>query len=143
MVRFKDKVGTQFSITDPSAYLSSRSIARRTRYNIAIDSTDLPISAAYIQSLRNIPNVTILNISKWLNQVSIQTSDPAAITAINNLPFVRASMPIAARLQEVAQEPADKFESTFPSTKAKVQGVQSDHFSYGQSDAQVRIHNGA
>ncbi|HZH02066.1 MAG TPA: S8 family serine peptidase, partial [Flavisolibacter sp.] len=144
MVRFKDKVGTQFSIADPSAYLSSRSIARRTRYNIAIDSTDLPVSAAYIQSLRNIPNVTILNISKWLNQVSIQTSDPAAITAINSLPFVRASMPIAARLQQVAKDPADKFESTFPSTKAKVQGVlQSDHFNYGQSDAQVHIHNGA
>jgi hypothetical protein len=144
LVRFKDKVGTQFSITDPSAYLSSRSIARRTRYNIAIDSTDLPVSAAYIQSLRNIPNVTILNISKWLNQVSIQTSDPAAITAINSLPFVRASMPIAARLQEVAKDPAYKFESTFPSTKAKFQGaLQSDHFNYGQSDAQVRIHNGA
>jgi len=143
LVRFKDKGGTQFTIADPAAYLSPRSIARRTRYNITIDSTDLPVSAAYIQNLRSIPNVTILNISKWLNQVSIQTSDQTAITTINNLPFVRATLPIAARLQPGVEDPTAKFETTFPATKGKVQGIQADHFNYGQSDAQVRIHNGA
>src|SRR5258705_8577027 len=97
VVRLKNKGATTFTIANPSAYLSSRAISRRTRYTIAIDSTDLPVPATYVAQIRNIPNVTVLNISKWLNAVDIQTADPNAITAINALPFVQNTAAIAAR----------------------------------------------
>jgi serine protease AprX len=97
LVKLKNKGGNSFTLANPAAYLSQRAIDRRTRYGIVIDSTDLPVTVAYITAIRNIPNVTVLNISKWLNSVSIQTSDANAITAINALPFVQNVSGLAAR----------------------------------------------
>ena len=102
IVRFKNKGATTFTIANPSPYLSTRAIARRTRYNIAIDSSDLPVPSSYVTQVRNIPNVTLLNVSKWLNAVDIQTSDPNAITAINALPFVQNTAAIAARVSNAS-----------------------------------------
>ena len=82
IVRLKDKNGTGFSLNNPSAYLSAKAIARRTKYNITIDSTDLPVTGAYLDSIKAVPNTTVLNVSKWLNQVCIKISDPAALTKI-------------------------------------------------------------
>ena len=97
VVNLKNKGGTPYSFTTPTAYLSQRAIDRRTRFGIAIDSTDLPVTPSYITQIRNIPNVPVLNISKWHNAVAIQTSDPNAITTINALSFVQSTAPISAR----------------------------------------------
>src|SRR5687767_12136869 len=83
-IQFRDKAGTPYTISDPAQYLSQRSLDRRTRYGIAIDSTDLPVVPRYIDSLRKAGAVTILNVSKWLNQVTIQTTDAAALNKINS-----------------------------------------------------------
>src|SRR5438045_1321004 len=94
-----DKNGSPYTINNLSAYLSAKAIARRARYKIAIDSTDLPVRSAYIDSIRPVPNVIILNVSKWLNQVCIKTTDPTtALAAINAFSFVRSSSPIAVRM---------------------------------------------
>src|SRR5687768_4959813 len=95
LVKFKNKAGNPFSLTNPSAYLSQRSIDRRTRYSIDLDSTDLPVTPQYIDSIKSVPNVTVLNVSKWLNQVSIQTTDAAnALSAINSFSFVLSANPL-------------------------------------------------
>jgi Subtilase family/Secretion system C-terminal sorting domain len=99
VVKLKNKGGSTFSLSNPTAYLSQRAIDRRTRYGIAIDSTDMPVTPSYITQIRNVPNVIVLNISKWQNSVSIQTSDPNAITTINGLSFVQSVAPIAAQTQ--------------------------------------------
>src|SRR5690606_26592419 len=83
MVQFKDKAGTPFSINNPSKFLSPKAIARRTKQHIAIDETDLPVVPRYIDSVRLSGNVTIVNHSKWFNQVCIETSDAAALAKIN------------------------------------------------------------
>src|ERR1700748_2281343 len=75
IIRFRNKAATTFTLSNPSAYLSQRAIDRRTRYGIAIDSTDLPVPATYVTQVRAVPNVTVLNISKWLNAITIQTTD--------------------------------------------------------------------
>ena len=97
VIRLKDKAFNPYSISNPGAFLTQRSLDRRTRYNIAIDSTDLPVTQRYIDSIRLAGNVTILNTSKWLNQVAIETTDAAALQKINNFPFVISSAPLAAR----------------------------------------------
>src|SRR3954468_12078436 len=94
IVEFKNKKGTPFTIAQPSAYLSPKALERRTRQKIAIDSTDLPVNPAYLDSIAAVPNVTVINVSKWLNQVCIRTSDPAALTKINAFPFVKSTAPI-------------------------------------------------
>src|SRR4030095_5296724 len=73
VVKLKNKGGASFTLSNPLAYLSQRAIDRRLRYSIPIDSTDLPVTPSYINQIDNVPNVTILNASKWLNSVTILT----------------------------------------------------------------------
>ena len=141
VVKFRNKGNNPYSIANPSAYLSSRSIERRTRYNIVIDSTDLPVTPGYINQVKAIPNVTILNVSKWLNQVSIQTTDPNAINSINNLPFVKSVSGIAARQINSGRIKGPGEVMTFENTK--VQKVNGDYYDYGaNSQMEIQMHHG-
>ena len=146
LVKLKNKAGTPYTINNPSAYLSARAIARRTRYNIAIDSTDLPVNPSYISQIAAVSNVTVLNASKWLNQVSIQTSDAAAITAISTLPFVESVSGLAARVAENENYTTrNKFELEEKVTEIPFQRTVStqDYFNYGtNSFNEIHLHNG-
>ncbi|MGZ4061897.1 MAG: S8 family serine peptidase, partial [Bacteroidia bacterium] len=84
---FKDKAGTPYSTSAPSAYLSAKSIARRTTQGIAINSSDLPVTPAYVSQVAAVPSVTVLYRSKWLNGVVVKTNT-TGIAAINSLSFV-------------------------------------------------------
>ena len=97
IIKFRDKGSNSFSFSNPAAYLSQKAIDRRTRYSIAIDSSDLPVTARYLDSIRLSGTVTILNVSKWLNAVSIQTTDAAALAKIRTFPFVQVVSGIALR----------------------------------------------
>lgn len=142
IVQFTDKKGTPYTLSNPSAYLSAKSIARRTSQQLAIDSTDLPVNPAYIESIRNIPNVAVISTSKWLNQVLIRTTDPNALTTINALPFVKRSNSIAPRIGRsngLSGEQADEG----PVSVNNVNGpTGTTAFDYGSMYNQIHIHNG-
>jgi serine protease AprX len=144
IIRLKDKGTNTYSISNPSQYLTTRAIQRRARYSIAIDSLDLPVTARYIDSIRLAGAVTILNSSKWLNQVAIQTNDAAALSKINSFPFVLNSTPAGAvglPAPAAVNKQLDIPNSLLPYTPAPPQFV-NDYFSYGQSFGQIHIHNG-
>lgn len=144
LIKFKNKGTNPFSLSIPAAFLSPRSIDRRTRYGITIDSTDLPVTPRYIDSLRSVPNVTVLNTSKWLNQVSIQTSDAAALAQINAFSFVQSVMPIASKSSTGLGSGVlgiTNNEAIFDAATA-ASSVAVDFYDYGASYAQVHIHNG-
>jgi serine protease AprX len=140
IVRFKDKGGTPHSIANPATYLSAKSIARRTKYNISIDSTDLPITPRYLDSIRAVPGVTILNYSKWLNQVAILIANSNALVKINSFPFVLSTNPIALRqssiITSIHQNKLTIQEQPVDLSTARVQ------LNYGNSFNQINIHNG-
>lgn len=144
IIRFKDKGTNPYSLANPSQYLSVRSIQRRARYGISIDSSDLPITPRYIDSIRLAGAVTILNTSKWLNQVAIQTTDAAALAKISSFPFVLSAGPIASRPGQ-GNRPVNK-QLDAPATGI-VQNpspsiITADYYNYGQSYGQVHLHNG-
>ena len=97
IIEFTNKGNNNYSLDNPAAYLSARALNNRLLYNIALDSTDLPISKVYLDSIKSTGVVTILNSSKWLNQVAIQTTDASAIIRIQGFPFVKKFAPIAAK----------------------------------------------
>ncbi len=145
IIRFKDKSGTPFNINNPSQFLSARSIQRRVKQNIAIDSTDLPITPRYIDSVIKAGNVTLINKSKWLNEICIQTTDIAALAKINSFPFVISSSPVM-RIQQVVGDEfktRNKFneEISQPSANRTFQAT-ADYYNYGTSYAQIHIHEG-
>ncbi|MGB3005127.1 MAG: S8 family serine peptidase [Chitinophagaceae bacterium] len=142
LVKLKNKGGSSYTFSSPLAYLSQRAIDRRTKYSIAIDSTDLPVTPAYITQLKNVPNVTILNVSKWLNAVSILTTDANAITTINSLPFVQSVSGLAARTTGTGKTSLDKFEKEDALIQPVVQRTErtsADFFNYG-TNAYNEIH---
>lgn len=141
IIRFKDKTGTPFTIGNPTQYLSPRSIARRTRQHISIDETDLPITPRYLDSVRLSPNVRVLNISKWLNQVCIQTTDATALARINSLPFVLASQPLMR--PETLPVTINKLnEPIGPAMLPQTGQNILDYYNYGNAYPQEHIHEG-
>src|SRR5574338_416904 len=146
IVRLKDKGNNPFTLSNPIAYLSQRAIDRRARYNIPIDSTDLPVTPSYITQIKNVPNVTLLHASKWLNSVTIQTSDANAITTISAFPFVKSVSGIAARAGERNNNLIDKFSNetitSEPAVANRLTGTESDYYNYGAASfAEVSLHN--
>jgi hypothetical protein len=132
IVRLKDKGTSPYSLSNPSAYLTPRAIARRTRYNIAIDSLDMPVTPRYIDSIRLAGSVTIVNVSKWLNQVAIQTNDAAAINKINGFPFVAAVFPVATGFIQPVNKNLDAPNTSVSPSPLSPQSP-SDFYNYGQS----------
>jgi serine protease AprX len=144
IIELKNKNGTAYTLSNPSAYLSAKAIERRTRYKIAIDSTDLPVTAAYLDSIRSVPNVTILNVSKWLNQVAVRTNDPAALTKIAAFPFVKSSAPIGS-VNRASGRSSDKKQHGEKDKKVLLRTEEAqlaNSLNYGNSFNQVHMHEG-
>ena len=140
VIQLKDKTGTPYSIDTPSKFLTQRAIDRRLRYNIPVDSSDLPIVPRYLDSIANAGGVTILNYSRWFNQVSIRTYDTATINKINSFSFVVNTAPVAARPSlGLISRPAET-DSLFPTPLLSNQ--LPDVYSYGLAFGQVNMHEG-
>ena len=147
IIQLTDKSNSPYSFSDPTVYLSQRAVDRRARYGIAIDSTDLPVNPSYVTQIKNVPNVTVLNISKWLNAVTIQTSDANAINMINGFSFVRSASGIAAR--KGRSNPVNWEDPKFnddlfalDNSNHRISGTAANYYDYGNSFEEIHLHNG-
>ena len=148
MIHLKDKNNTGFSLSDPASFLSDRSIQRRTKQNIGIDSTDLPITAAYVDSLSTLPSLRILNKSRWFNQVLVSLSDTSVLQQVLQFSFVLSTEPVnnrqikkmPARIS-VNQHTSISGTSTI-SANTSFLSTSGDSINYGASQGQVYIHHG-
>lgn len=145
VIFFTDKNETGFSLNNPSAFLSAKSIARKTRYQVPIDSNDLPVVQRYVDSVRLAGVVTILGRSRWLNAVIIQTTDAAALQKINSFPFVKKRDSVALKSgSTILQQPAKlpTINPLGPLNYARTSQTTADTFNYGASSNQIKIHKG-
>ena len=141
IIELTDKKGSIHTLSNPQTFLSPETIARRKQFNIAIDSSDLPVSKVYLDSISKAGKVEIINTSKWLNQVLIKTSDQAALNKISQFPFVKKRSPIANRPSSINQE---KFIETVTETNVSqtIAATKATTLNYGNSIKQVNIHEG-
>lgn len=145
-VLLKDKNGTPFSLSNPSAYLSPQAIARRMQASVAIDSTDLPVNTAYINAIKN-TGAVVLNVSKWLNAVTVDVSSaPNALAAINALPFVKQSVYVG-RPASGSGHPVNKYSFELQSLNSRQQQLQkvasvNSFYNYGYALNQIKMLNG-
>jgi serine protease AprX len=84
-IKLTDKNGTPYSISTPSLFLTQKSIARRSAYNIPYNNSDLPVNPSYVNQIKNVPSVTVLYVSKWLNGVVISVVDSVALAALSTI----------------------------------------------------------
>ncbi|KAA6313544.1 hypothetical protein EZS27_035700, partial [termite gut metagenome] len=87
-IRLKDKGVTTYSLNRPHEFLSEKSISRRIRQHIPIDSTDLPVCRKYIDAIEK-TGVKIIAVGKWDNFVTISCNDPLLVNRIAGLSFVQ------------------------------------------------------
>ena len=89
-ISLKDKAATDYSLQKPEMYLSKKSIERRQRQGLEIDSTDLPVCKKYVDAIRK-KGVHVLVTGKWDNFVTVSCNDSMLIAEIAGLPFVRST----------------------------------------------------
>jgi serine protease AprX len=127
-VFFKDKVGTPYSITEPEAFLSSKSIARRQSQQIIITETDLPVNPAYVQQLKD-NGVATFFTSRWWNGVLIE-AEASEITNINAFPFVDQVLLVA---------PGEKFSNGRTKRIKRNQGTNDQNLANAMQLSQLGI----
>lgn len=88
-VTLADKHGTRFSTDKPQAFLSPKAIERRRKQGIAVDSTDLPVPAAYVDKVRK-KGARIIGQSKWNNTLLVRSADTTIVGRLLALDCVSA-----------------------------------------------------
>ena len=135
-ITLTDKNKSPYSIDHPSRFLSRRSIERRKRQGLAIDSTDLPVSPHYIRAIEN-RQTAVIGQSRWNNTVLVEMRDTSDIQRIRHFPFV-------SNCRNVWQAP-DSIEPTAIRTKFHDSFLPSDSIPdtmYGRAADQIQTTNG-
>lgn len=92
-VSFRDKANTPYSLTSPGDYLSERSLARRSRNQVAVTIDDLPVTPAYVSTVQT-TGAAVLFASRWRNGVIVEATESQRV-ALVALPIVSSVVLIA------------------------------------------------
>ncbi len=129
-VKFKNKNGSPYSISNPSAFLSAKSIARRANQGIAVDMTDIPVNQTYINQV-NATGAKVFQCSKWMNAAIVIVTNTVQLTAINSLTCVLNSAPVA-RIKTSKPD-----ENLVPIANTFKQAQVTTGYNYGPSFTQI------
>ena len=133
-LHLKDKGNPPFSLANPDDFLSSKSIERRIRQGLPVDSFDLPLDPAYIEAISE-TGVTVRTYSKWVKTIVVHLTDLEILPLLENLPFVDSLYCVwKGNLPEKIWVQADI--PTVPDFR------QSTINSYGEGFTQIALNNG-
>ena len=141
-IQFTDKDNSPYSISSPEEFLTQRALDRRSKFNIEITTQDLPVNPLYLDGVEEV-GVDLLNPSKWLNGVTIYTTNSSLITTIGNLPYVESVTKMHDRSNVIKsksfeeEKGSDEFK---PSTLKSSQS--SNSMNYGDGTTQIEQING-
>jgi len=131
----KDKGNTPFSLTHPEDFLSLKSIERRQRRNLPVDSFDLPLNPAYMEAIAE-TGATIQTYSKWVKTVVVDVTGMEILSRLKSLPFVdtlycvwKGNLPVKTTID------ADDFPLSSPFRDDIIN-------SYGSGFTQIALNNG-
>lgn len=86
MVFYKDKVGTTFSVDQPTQFLSSDAINRRSLQNINITEQDFPVNVGYKSQVGS-TGARVVYSSRWFNASMVEAT-ASELATIQGLAFV-------------------------------------------------------
>ena len=131
-VTLRDKQNSPYSLNHPTRFLSRRSVERRKRQGLPLDSTDLPVTPKYVRQIET-EKVNIVGTSRWNNTVLVQVKDTNEMARISKLPYV-------ALCKKVWQAP-DSIEPTAIKTKYEERFHEWDSIGqtpFGRADLQIK-----
>jgi len=148
-IGFKDKNNSPYSLDRPREFLTQRAVERRERLMISLEENDLPVLSSYVETIANL-GVTVLNRSKWLNGITIYTTNTAILDSISKLPFVlnvvkgkdlftgQGFLPVKENKFDFEKKSLSVVNVPVWST----QGGSSKGYNYGPSYTQIHMVNG-
>lgn len=145
-VKFTDKSGT-LTFADSLTFLTQKSLDRRSKQGLTLDSTDLPVVPGYINQVMTAASaVKLHNVSKWFNQIVVISLDSATTVAnIAALPMV-ASVKCVARYPngvfKTKSETGNKFPEVLPSITTAAKHTRPGSTYYGVAYHQINIMHG-
>jgi serine protease AprX len=131
-IRFTDKNNNPYSLDRPGEFLSERAIQRRIRQDIPLSFNDLPVTPAYIDSLRAL-GVPVYNRSKWFNAITTDTISPFLLEKIYSLSFV---------IKPSDQDSMQPANGTGEGIMTQKGDLFDYNLNYGYSEDQIKINNG-
>jgi len=106
-VYFKDKANNAFTIQQPQQFLSAKAIQRRERYQIPVNTRDLPVSSGYVTQLKQ-AGAKVWYSSRWFNGALIQC-DTSTFRKIKKLPFIKTAETVALRSKKSNQSGGQQY----------------------------------
>lgn len=129
-----DKVGTEYSLDRPQDFLSQRALERRQRQQLPVDSTDLPVSYSYIETLKE-AGMNIVVTSKWNNTAVVEVTDTLLMNRVEDMPFVLGVKKVWTQPDSIPPRNADR-------KKEVTNQVEKKTEYYGKGYQQINIHGG-
>lgn len=131
-IEFMNKNENPFTLDNPTEFLSQKALERRSKQNIPVTLNDLPVTPAYIDSLRD-TGAEILTVSRWFNAATILADHDSILNKIAKLTFVKG-------FNQSKSFPASTKKAT---VNPGIQELnESSVLDYGLSWWQTAIHNG-
>lgn len=102
MIFFSDKNNSEYSIDNPSDFLSEKAISRRVKNNISVDESDLPVINRYVLEVEALGVSTYFK-TKWMNGLLVEMV-PDLVPMVESLVFVNDVVLVAEGYQLLDQE---------------------------------------
>ena len=134
-VALQDKRGNDYSLKHPERFLAERALQRRSKQELAVDSTDLPISRKYLKKLAA-NGFTVIGGSKWNNTVLVKDTSASASQRLSALPFVTSVTRVFAGADSV------KVSAPFAIKADTAEAHYKAKTAYGHGGSQIRFFNG-
>lgn len=133
----RDKQATTFSLDKPHRFLSHKSLERRERQGLPLDSTDLPVCRHYVrQFIKN--GTEVVGTSRWQNTVVVRSADSLLLERLATLPIVRSARCVFIAPDSVERDERVKW--NVHQTFNKWDSVKNDP--YGMSRPQIEMLQG-
>ncbi len=137
-----DKQHSPYRLDRPTRWLSSQSVRRRQRQGLALDSTDLPVSPAYLDSIKEVRSVSIVGTSRWNNTVVVHSADSAVCHQLSRLSFVSKTELVWISPDSIEKQPVRR---EFHDYYNPWDSVKNEYYGCGKEQIErlggVRLHN--
>ena len=144
----EDKRESSYTLERPQRWLSHKSIERRKKQGLPLDSTDLPVSTGYLKAIermayeanRNTRKLTVesrvIGTSRWNNSVLVRSADTTLLQAIGQQAYVKRCEQVwiaPDSIERMIKTKADYYFNSWDSLKGNV---------YGHGQEQIEMLNG-
>lgn len=141
-IQFTDKNDSPYSIANPGEFLTQRALDRRAKYNIEITEQDLPVNQTYIDGVAA-TGADLLFSTKWMNGVTIYTTNSSVIDDILALPYVLSSTKMYDRPNATKKAYFENEDFGDKYKPAQLKNTQSElSMNYGEATTQIQQLNG-